>query len=203
MTRRRRVRSEILGVAALLGASLLPRPASASENFPTNVRPYFSVGPSFPAEFDWLSRGFGMGFGFEAEQSRRLSALFRVELSFLRGEPQPTAPYDPVTTRDLTSVDWSLGARAYLGTHGPIRSYVDGAVGVRLVSGEDLGVFPAPGGTPASRAKPEGMAVTLRLGLSSASPRRAGFTLDTGLEFLAENPGRYGLATLRLGIVFP
>lgn len=205
MSRIRRVSSTSIGIAVFLGAVLLCQPARPSEILSANVRPFFAVGPSFPVDFDNVSRGFGMGFGFEVEQSPRVSVLFRVELNYMSGDlPNLYLNYPFTQTNELTTTNWSLGARTYLAKHGPVRSYVDGCLGVRLV-GDALpggGIGPSGGGG-GSRGEPEGLAVTLRVGLSSAGTRRHGLFLDSGLDFLIDHPDRYGLVPVRLGIVFP
>ena len=86
MPRLLRASSSTVAIAVLLGTFLLVRPSNPSEISPTNVRPFFAVGPSFPDDFADISRGFGMGFGFEIEQSPRLSVLFRVEWHLMRGD---------------------------------------------------------------------------------------------------------------------
>lgn len=194
-------------VAAVLCACLLAPPAAASETFPANIRPFFSVGPSFPVDFESVGNGFGSGFGFEAEQSSRVSVLFRVEWYRMRGEVPPPEPFYTPPAWTLTTINWSLGARAYLGTHGPIRSYVDGGVGVRLVR-DDHSIILAAGAAAGPSAVSEGLAVILRFGLSSAGARRPdfflpGFFLDSGVDLMAENPARYGLVSVRLGVIFP
>ncbi len=47
------------------------------------------------------------------------------------------------------------------------------------------------------------MTVTLRLGLTTAQPGRAGLLLDAGLEFLPDDLDHYGIVPVRLGIAFP
>lgn len=123
MARVRRVSPTTIGIAGFLGAVLLCQPARPSEILSANVRPFFAVGPSFPVGFDDVSRGFGMGFGFEVEQSPRVSVLFRVELNYMSGElPNLYLNYPPTLTNELTATNWSLGARTYLARHGTARS---------------------------------------------------------------------------------
>ena len=142
MSRLLRVSSGTIAVTALLGAFVLARPASPSEILPANVRPFFAVGPSFPDDFDDVIRGFGMGLGFEIEQSPRVSVLFRVEWNFMSGDISPLYPYSSTSARELTATNWSMGTRAYLARQGPVRPYIDGCVGVRLVRD----TFPRGGG---------------------------------------------------------
>lgn len=215
MSRTSLVSSSAIGFMSLLSAAPMVQPATA-DLLPGNVRPFFSAGPSIPVDFGGASRGFGVGFGFEAEQSPRVSVLFRVEWHLMRGMADPPRyPFDSYSTSDeLTTANWSLGARAYLGTHGPVRSFVDGGLGVRLVAdgrpGSDGGIVPlspaglgSASGPIGASAEREGLTIILRFGLSSVAPGRPGFFLDSGVDLLLDNPDRYGLVPVRLGVAFP
>ena len=192
--------------ALLLGASFSVSRSNAAEVFGTNVRPYFSAGPSYSAGFDEVSAGFGVAFGFEAEQSSRFSALFRVEWNRMRVRPYVTQFYYPTPYEEnFTAATWSLGARAYLNTQSRFRTYVDGGLGVRLVDDNQGGIIiPAAAPIfPRGTIERDGLAMNLRFGISSAPPGRPGFFLDSGMDMVIANPDDYALIPVRLGVVFP
>ncbi len=200
-----------LGVHPLaLGALLLGSPGSSAagslppEPPPTNVRPFFGVGYSVPLWFGDLDHGFGLGFGFEVEQSARVSTMFRVEWHRLEGDRPATYPVFHSPTLARTAIDWSLGARAHWRERGMVRPYTEGCLGIRLVGEESRSQLLSGDSSSGSvTEEASGLVATLRLGLSTARPRGAGLFLDAGLEFVVRNPGRYGIVPLRLGIVFP
>lgn len=177
----------------LLGALLSIPPANAGL-LGTDLRPYFSVGPSYSTEVNShyeVNSGYGVAFGLEAERSQRFSALFRVEWNRMHLRPNPES-LALLISDHRTTATWSLGARTYLNTRNRVRSYVDGGVGVGMVDYVSRG-----GIIPLSLG---GLAVTLRVGISSAAPGRPGFFLDSGVEMVVDSPD---LIPVRLGVVFP
>lgn len=193
-----------IGAVVLLALTLLAPSASPSELLGTNVRPFFAVGPSVPVGLDGGRTGFGMSLGFEAEESAMASVLFRLE--WQRFERQtPPSPYYDSNASEVTVVNWSLGGRVHLRRNETWRPYGEACLGVRLGDGTGDGGFAMPLFGPTAGIGPlgEGLAMTLRMGISSAAHGRAGFFLDSGMDVLLRGSGRYGIVPARLGVVFP
>ncbi|MGH7731998.1 MAG: hypothetical protein ACRENJ_12205 [Candidatus Eiseniibacteriota bacterium] len=192
-----------IATAVLLALAAMTPPADAADAFGTNLRAFFAVGPSYPIQSEDVRPGFGMAFGLEAEQWSRSSVLFRIEWNRMSRE-YPAFPWY-IPPQEVNVVNWSLGARAHLRPHRAFRPYGEICLGVRLedASGAPVGIIPFREATPGSSDPGEGLAVTLRLGLSGQGGTRAGFFLDSGVDLLAGHPDRFGLVPVRLGVVFP
>jgi hypothetical protein len=176
-------------------AALLPLTASAwsERSGPVpNVRPLVETGYDVPAWFPEYRRGAGLGFGFEIEQSRATSLLFRVQWRRLWGPRSLYAYpyYYPYSSRStgLSLVQWNVGVRGYLRPRGTWRPYGELAVGLRLAEGfEEI----------------EGLVLSPRVGIAWASYEDAGLTLDAGMEMAAREPNRYVIVPIRLAVAFP
>ena len=218
-----------LALAVLLASAPESRAARAlpSDRPHENVRPFISAGYSLPVSFGEIDRGFGIGMGFEVEQGARGSILFRFDWDGLQGDPVYSASPIPYATPRvlwpaLTAMSWSIGGRGYLRTGHRFRPYAEGCLGVRVVSephdvsravplvrvvsephdvSRAVALATSFGGTAYSAV--EGMAGTIRLGLSAALPGRAGLFVDSGLQVIVRNPRHNGLVPFRIGIVFP
>ncbi|MGH7731990.1 MAG: hypothetical protein ACRENJ_12160 [Candidatus Eiseniibacteriota bacterium] len=180
MSRPRLAAASALALPALLGAIAIVPPAGA-----TDVRPYVCAGPTIPVGMPEMSRGFGVGVGMEAETSKRVRAVLRIDMHRMPVD-NPIGYVSP-SGLEVTAFTWSLGARAYLVTHGPIRPYADGGVAMRA------------GGRPDW----DGLAMVMRLGISTAQPGGPGIFLDAGRDLWVEGPDRPRILTARLGVVLP
>ena len=193
--------------AALLALAAGVPPASAAEAFGTNIRPFFAVGPSYPIRAEGVRPGFGMTFGFEAEQWTHASVLFRLEWNRMGREviAYPWFIPPPYVANDEVNVfNWSLGARAHLRPNRTLRPYGELCLGIRVDdSGTDAVIVPFREAAPGPGELGEGVAITLRLGLAGPGGGRAGFFMDSGIDVLAEHRDRFALAPIRLGVVFP
>jgi hypothetical protein len=189
--------------AVLLAATLAAvSPAQARERAShPNVRPFVDGGLSLPFQFGQLSSGSGIGAGFEAEQSSRLSAVFRVELHELTGEDASPYVYAGSYPLRQSATSWSLGVRYYPFGQGPFHPYGETSLGVRMMDGNET---PVPDGS-ASRAVStlNGVAATMRLGFTTARRGRPGLFVDAGAEIILHNPQDFGIAPIRAGVLFP
>jgi hypothetical protein len=105
----------------------------------------------------------------------------------------------------IAATDWSFGARFHSRRPGK-HPYAEGCVGVRVVDGpypsaHEVGA--AAAAQPSPGAEANGVVLTMRLGLSTARPGRSGFMMDSGVAFLAHNPGSFAIVPVRLGVAFP
>jgi len=185
--------------ACLVG--MLARLAGA-EVVPTNVRPFFGVGYTHPVEFQQFDRGFGMGFGFEIEQSEHVSGIFRFDWDEVRMPVTGGAYFYPDLGR--RAFTWSAGARLNMSRGWVLHPYTEALLGARMISDNGrLNVYPMDVSSREETADPNGIAATVRVGFSTASRGGSGFFLDGGYEFSVEHPDLYGLAPIRFGVVFP
>jgi hypothetical protein len=189
-------------LALSIGLLAAASPARGGEpHQPANVRPFFSVGYAKPVDFGDYDRGFGIGLGFEVEQSELLSGVFRFDWNELRA-PSPGDLYygSPYTSRALT---WSAGARLNWARGSFLQPYSEALLGARMVGESQRYYAYAARGPSETVVDPDGLAGIVCFGLSTASRGHSGFFIDGGYEFSLEHPDRYAIVPVRFGVVFP
>ena len=179
---------------ASLGVFLFATPswAIALEERPQpNLRLCVDVGYSAPRGFEPFDRAVGLGTGFEVEQTPGFGFVFRLGLErFIddgRG-PDPFNPYFSARAHRLSVFNWSVGIRGYMRRHAIWRPFGELDVGVRLAG--DSGYQ-------------SGLALTPRIGIACAPSGGTGLSLESGVNFMVDQPDRTVIVPIRLGIVFP
>jgi hypothetical protein len=191
----------VLWLSVVLLATAMP--AVAQSQKPANVRPFFGVGYSVPIEFQDFDRGFGMGLGFEIEQSAFLSGIFRIDWNEVFASTTPGNPYAYPSRRSRSGFTWSAGLRLYAPRASHL--YSEATLGARMIGDESPTYYamPAAGSGAQDTVDPNGLAATVRIGLSTASRGGSGFFLDGAYEFSIEHPDAYGMVPIRFGVIFP
>lgn len=200
----------LLPSAAFCGASLALRPGEEPPGPPPDLHIGVTVADAWPQRWPEVDGGYSFSIRLEAEVSERFSPFSEISFGDVTGRATHIGyPFDPTISYTYTTLEnhavtsFGIGGRLHLVRRAVVRPTLEGGMALRYVGSVPTYAYDNLVGRETLEEGIGGPAGFVRLGLTTARPHGAGVFADVGWEFVLRNPGRFGIASARLGILFP